>query len=62
VLRRSAHTLKSNAAAFGATDLAEHCASLEARARAGEVSDVGDLVTRIAAAFDVARLALDTRG
>ena len=61
-LRRNAHTLKSNAASFGATELSELCAALEARARAGDIADVDDAVTRIARAFDGARAALDTRG
>ena len=62
VLRRHAHTLKSNAASFGATELAEQCAALEVRARAGEIDGVGDAVTRIAREFDGARAALATRG
>jgi CheY-like chemotaxis protein len=62
VLRRHAHTLKSNAASFGATELAQHCAALEARARAGDVSGAGDAVRRIAEEFEGARTALATRG
>ena len=54
-LRRHAHTLKSNAASFGATDLAERCAALEAQARAGEVEDAEGQVGGIASAFDAAR-------
>jgi len=61
-LRRHAHTLKSNAASFGATELAEQCAALEARARAGEIDGAGDAVVRIAREFDGARAALATRG
>jgi HPt (histidine-containing phosphotransfer) domain-containing protein len=62
VLRRHAHTLKSNAASFGATELAEHCAALEARARAGDLAGADDLVSRIAQDFDGTRAALATRG
>ena len=57
-LRRQSHTLKSNAASFGATDLSELCASLETQTRAGDLSGAPDLVTRIALAFDGAREAL----
>jgi CheY-like chemotaxis protein len=55
VLRRHAHTLKSNAASFGATELAEHCAALEAQARAGDLAGAGEAVSRIAQEFDGAR-------
>jgi HPt (histidine-containing phosphotransfer) domain-containing protein len=61
-LRRHAHTLKSNAASFGATELAEHCAALEARARAGDIAGAGEAVSRIAQEFDGARAALATPG
>ncbi len=60
-LRRAAHTLKSNAASFGATDLSELCAALEGRARAGSVGDADSAVTHIARAFDGARAALESR-
>jgi signal transduction histidine kinase/CheY-like chemotaxis protein/putative methionine-R-sulfoxide reductase with GAF domain len=61
-LRRHAHTLKSNAASFGATELSQHCAALEAQARAGDLAGAGEAVSRIAAEFDGARAALATRG
>jgi signal transduction histidine kinase/DNA-binding response OmpR family regulator len=61
-LRRHAHTLKSNAASFGATDLAERCAALEARARAGEVEGAAGQVVGVATAFDAARAALEASG
>ncbi|MBI1816956.1 MAG: GAF domain-containing protein [Deltaproteobacteria bacterium] len=61
-LRRHAHTLKSNAASFGATELAEHCAALEAQARAGDVAGAGEAVSRIAQEFDGARAALASQG
>src|SRR3954453_5249279 len=44
VLRRSAHTLKSNSASFGASALATLCRTLEAR---GETSPVGTLATLV---------------
>ncbi len=62
VLRRSAHTLKSNAASFGAGDLSALCATLEAQTRAGDTAGADDLVARIAAAFGAAKEALGTRG
>jgi HPt (histidine-containing phosphotransfer) domain-containing protein len=61
-LRRYAHTLKSNAASFGATELAQHCAALETRARAGDLAGANDAVSRIAQEFDGARAALAKRG
>jgi signal transduction histidine kinase/CheY-like chemotaxis protein/putative methionine-R-sulfoxide reductase with GAF domain len=61
-LRRHAHTLKSNAASFGATELAAECASLEAKARTGDLAGTDDAVVRIAREFDGARAALAARG
>jgi CheY-like chemotaxis protein len=61
-LRRHAHTLKSNAASFGATDLAERCAALEGRARTGELDGAEGRVVEIAAAFEAARAALEASG
>jgi GAF domain-containing protein/CheY-like chemotaxis protein len=58
LLRRTAHTLKSNAASFGATELADLCGALEAQARDDVVSGVDAQVAAIAAAFDGARRAL----
>jgi len=39
--RRNAHSMKSNADTFGATELAEHARALEVMGRAGNL-DVGD--------------------
>ena len=61
-LRRDAHTLKSNAASFGATELGELCTALEARARAGELGGAAEAVSRIAREFDGARAALAKQG
>jgi HPt (histidine-containing phosphotransfer) domain-containing protein len=38
-VRRAAHTLKSNAATFGANELADRSSRLEAAAKAGELDD-----------------------
>jgi signal transduction histidine kinase/CheY-like chemotaxis protein/HPt (histidine-containing phosphotransfer) domain-containing protein len=61
VLRRTAHTLKSNATSFGATQLAELCAELESQTRRDAVVDAHRQVQAITVAFDGARRALDTR-
>ncbi|MGH7789409.1 MAG: Hpt domain-containing protein, partial [Candidatus Binatia bacterium] len=61
-LRRHAHTLKSNAASFGATELGELCAALEARARGGELGGADEAVSPIAKEFDAARAALAKQG
>jgi CheY-like chemotaxis protein len=62
VLRRSSHTLKSNATSFGATELAGLCAELESQTREGTVVDADQQVQAITVAFGGARRALDTRG
>ena len=46
-VRREAHTLKSNAASFGAVRLAELCRQLEADAKAGVLDGGRDLLARI---------------
>jgi HPt (histidine-containing phosphotransfer) domain-containing protein len=46
-VRRAAHTLKSNARTFGATDLAELCQKLEERTRAGELDGAAELARQI---------------
>ncbi len=61
-LRRHAHTLKSNAASFGATDLADLCSAFEAEARAGVVAGAVGAASLIASAFEATRRALQTRG
>jgi PAS domain S-box-containing protein len=47
VLRRTAHTLKSNGQTFGAMDFSELCRDLELRAKNGEVDGTAELVERI---------------
>jgi HPt (histidine-containing phosphotransfer) domain-containing protein len=46
-VRRAAHTLKSNAATLGATDLAELCRELEQHAKDGRLTDGSALLARI---------------
>jgi CheY-like chemotaxis protein/HPt (histidine-containing phosphotransfer) domain-containing protein len=48
VIRREAHTLKSNAATFGAPRLVELCRELEAGAKAGTLDGAPDLLAGIA--------------
>ena len=48
VIRREAHTMKSNAASFGALRLAELCRELEAGVKAGTLDGAPDLLDRIA--------------
>ena len=44
---RAAHTLKSNAATFGATELASLCRRLEGAARAGELTGASELIDHV---------------
>jgi HPt (histidine-containing phosphotransfer) domain-containing protein len=46
-LRRTAHTLKSNARTFGAAPLADLCQALESKAKAGLIDDAAQLVAEI---------------
>jgi HPt (histidine-containing phosphotransfer) domain-containing protein len=57
-VRRAAHTLKSNAATFGANELAERCRALEIAARDGDLDDgrasadrIDEELTRVHAAL-----------
>ena len=59
IVRRAAHTLKSNAATFGATALAALCAELEAQARDGKLTDSQEAAERIETAYRTVRAALD---
>jgi CheY-like chemotaxis protein len=58
-VRRHAHTLKSTAASFGATELSDLCRRLEEQAQAGSLDGAGDLVEAIVAEFARVRTALD---
>ena len=62
VLRRSAHTLKSNAASFGAMELSRLCAELEAQARAEAIDDVAGQIAAITQEFESALDALQAQG
>jgi len=57
-VRRAAHTLKSNARTFGATDLADLCQQLEDCARAGELDSAGELARQIEEKYQHAAAAL----
>lgn len=57
-LRRAAHSLKSNSATFGATELANLCRQLEGLGRDGDLDAVGDLVARTEAEYGRVRPAL----
>lgn len=57
-VRRAAHTLKSNARTFGATELADLCQELEERARAGELDRTHELAQRIKEKYQRAAAAL----
>jgi HPt (histidine-containing phosphotransfer) domain-containing protein len=57
--RRAAHTLKTNAATFGAAGLAAQCADLENRAAAGELADGAQALARIEAGYAAAASELE---
>jgi HPt (histidine-containing phosphotransfer) domain-containing protein len=57
-VRRAAHTLKSNAATFGANELAAQCAALEDAAKRGELGDAAAPLDAIARELDTVRAAL----
>ena len=57
-LRRAAHTLKSNAATFGARPLADSSRTLEEAAKGGDLNACPPLVERIARELDAALAAL----
>jgi HPt (histidine-containing phosphotransfer) domain-containing protein len=61
-LVRPAHSLKSNSASMGATDLAEMCRSLEADARAGQLDGTPERVAAAASEFERVRVALTAAG
>jgi signal transduction histidine kinase/CheY-like chemotaxis protein/HPt (histidine-containing phosphotransfer) domain-containing protein/HAMP domain-containing protein len=61
VVRRAAHTLKSNAATFGANELAERCRTLETAAREGSLDDGLEQVDAIGAELERVHAALRDR-
>ena len=48
---RAAHTLKSNGATFGAEGLSELCRELEKKARARDLAEAGELISRAEAEY-----------
>ena len=61
LLRRASHTLKSNAAEFGAMELAAIAGSLETDAKNGQVDGAADRVQQAAAAFEPVKAELERR-
>ena len=59
-LHRAAHTLKSNAADFGARTLSELCRELEALGKTDSLTDAADLVTAATTAYAPVADALTT--
>jgi CheY-like chemotaxis protein/HPt (histidine-containing phosphotransfer) domain-containing protein len=57
-LRRAAHTLKSNGATLGASAFADVCATVEERAREGQLDGLADLVDAVEPAYRELRKAL----
>lgn len=57
-LERAAHTLKSNAAGFGATALSDLCREIETRARAGKVEGADALPRAATDEWERARTAV----
>lgn len=58
-MRRSAHSLKSNARDFGATELSDRCAEIEDDLRAGlEPNDALERADRVSACWDAVEATL----
>lgn len=60
LLRRSAHSLKSSAQDFGASELSSACASLEAHCKTGWPEGAMEQVSMIAERFEDARVDLQS--
>jgi PAS domain S-box-containing protein len=60
-LQRAAHTLKSNAATFGAVSLENRCRELETKAKMMAIHDTTDLLEQIQAELTTTMVALETR-
>lgn len=56
--RRAAHSMKTNAATFGATDLAELARALEMLGRGNNLREVGNLLEALEEAYTQAALGL----
>jgi HPt (histidine-containing phosphotransfer) domain-containing protein len=60
-VRRAAHTLKSNAATFGANELSDRSSRLEAAAKAGALDDAPERIDAIAEELERVHAALRDR-
>jgi HPt (histidine-containing phosphotransfer) domain-containing protein len=60
-VRRAAHTLKSNAATFGASELAERSRTLEHAAKDGGLDDAPAMIERISTELERVHAALRAR-
>lgn len=60
LVRRAAHTLKGNAATFGALELAETCRALEQLASGGGLDGAEELADRVEAALGRSLPAIET--
>ncbi|MBI2767682.1 MAG: GAF domain-containing protein [Chloroflexi bacterium] len=58
IIQRAAHTLKSNAATFGATELEERCRLLESALREGATSGVEAMVDTVQRALEAVKPAI----
>jgi PAS domain S-box-containing protein len=58
LFRRSAHSLKSNSAQFGAMSLAEMAKELEVLGKEGRLTEVSEKVARLEAEYEIVREAL----
>ena len=57
-LRRAAHSLKSNAANFGAMELSQRCKALEELAKSGALDRAPELLDQVTAEYTMAEAAL----
>ncbi len=57
-LRRAVHSLKSNSASFGATELARMCKDLELLSSAGRLESAQEHLERIRREFEIVKTAL----
>jgi two-component system chemotaxis response regulator CheY len=60
VIERTAHTLKSSAATFGATSMRAIAAEMETAARAGRLDQVAQMIAALKSEFDRVREVLET--
>ena len=60
VLRRAAHSLKSNSAEFGGMGLSDFCRELEEMGKAGTLDEAVELVTQVEAEYEKMKVALET--